>query len=757
MSVYSYKKYKISLNADTAKVQGLKCGDIVRRQYFDGMNTIYSLMCVLESGVDTTGNDKCPYFIGALLEGTIPATGELLDFARITNLFDESRGGALYLTSSDSNSPYIDVIDGIARNKALCYPVSLGTTDYTDPTTQYIIGGDTYVTAAYKQSDADNYRVCTITKNSSAAASDVFIGIKQEFCQYIENPNRVLISYKIKSSKNITATVSLEYTDGTRTDGSLTTDVTTDWQYKFHTITVDYSGRYLRVFKLNINNSLVDGDVVEISDLNVILLSSVSNYGESSQTRIGKVSGIVDPVFGTLSGYGGYMQRLYASKSAHISGTLTAGDEDGFAATFYAGRIHRNAFVNSLLCDGFSSGVTINSELSSPTGVGNVWNLLNNSSVKAQKNEWLLRKVGTKYTFSFWAYSTDAGTIVISQNGVSIGTINIAVDEVEIWKRQSVTFKINTSDADLTFAFSTALAKFSITSPQLEIGSDATQYQPTDEVLDETEDFGAWMNRGGIGGTIQNPLLKLNYDGKGAIGSRTGSFLLNADGSGNLANGNIKWTSAGSVTFGTDVSLSWSNLESDVQSKLLSKSIKIIGTDTFVLDNSQCAPASIALSLDAENITLSSSTFKWSYLSDSTWTEIQNATSSTLTVLPSDSYWNSLDSLTLKCVVTYNQTDYSDTITIKKQYNQGYTLEVASSNGATFKNGTCDTVLSANVYYNGTLITDTSVINKFTFTWEKYTLVNGVMTKDDSFSQTGKTITISGTIDAQVMYSCAMS
>lgn len=67
------------------------------------------------------------------------------------------------------------------------------------------------------------------------------------------------------------------------------------------------------------------------------LLSS-ANFGDASKIRVGKLNGITDPVFGQLEGYGGYLQKLFASKSAHISGTLTAGDENGFAATFYAGK-----------------------------------------------------------------------------------------------------------------------------------------------------------------------------------------------------------------------------------------------------------------------------------------------------------------------------------------------------------------------------------------------------------------------------------
>ena len=135
MSVYKYKKYKISLQSDSKKTQGLRTGDIVRRQYFDGKNLIYSLMCVLDYGIDKTVDSNTndivekQYFIGALLEGDVPKTEEILDFARITNLFDINRSGAIYLTGSDDNAPYMDVIDGIGRNESLCWPSNIATPD----------------------------------------------------------------------------------------------------------------------------------------------------------------------------------------------------------------------------------------------------------------------------------------------------------------------------------------------------------------------------------------------------------------------------------------------------------------------------------------------------------------------------------------------------------------------------------------------------------------------------------------------------
>lgn len=337
MSVYKYKKYKISLQSDSKKTQGLRTGDIVRRQYFDGKNLIYSLMCVLDYGIDKTVDSNTndivekQYFIGALLEGDVPKTEEILDFARITNLFDINRSGAIYLTGSDDNAPYMDVIDGIGRNESLCWPSNIATPDYEDSESQYIVRGTEAVTTDYILSEADNNRICHFKRNDAIYYG--FIGLQQDFYKYVQNPNRVLISYKIKANKAVNCKVSLEYQDGTRTDGEETTSITTDWQYKLHTITVDYSGRYLRTVKLDLSE-MSPSDEVWVSDFNIILLSSVANFGDASKIRVGKLNGITDPVFGQLEGYGGYLQKLFTSKSAHISGTLTAGDENGFAATF---------------------------------------------------------------------------------------------------------------------------------------------------------------------------------------------------------------------------------------------------------------------------------------------------------------------------------------------------------------------------------------------------------------------------------------
>ena len=766
MAIYTYKKYKISLHHDSKKTQGLRTGDIVRRQYYDDTNVVYSLMCVLSYGKEEflDSNEEIvsrDYFIGALLEGDAPNSEQILDFVRVTNLFDTSRSGAMYLTGSDEQAPFMDVIDGIGRNASLSWPENISTPSFSDAERQYVVVGS--VDSKYLQSYDGNQRVLHLTKSANIDSS---AGIQQDFYKYVQNPDRVLISYKIKSSRNISCKMTLGYQDGTRTDGEETYNVTTEWQYKLHAVTIDFSGRHLRTLKLDLS-SMQQNDEVWIADFNIILLSSIANYGDASKMRVGKLNGISDPVFGQLDGYGSYMQKLFASKSAHISGTLTAGDENGFASTFYAGKIHRNCFKNS--CDvNFLTDITIdNDTVINPTGMGNVYKTESSKELPmlAQTKEWLASHIGKRYCFSFWAYAKKPCQLGIKQNGKVVGSIQVASYQTHEWRRLHVFFDLLKPDKQedmiisVTPAFTNSLYQsvagsidpdervLFITAPQIESGEYCTQYQPTDDILDETDDYGAWFARGGIGGTIQNPLLRLNYDGTGAVDTRTNSFRLNQDGSGYLANKNIKWDADGKVTFGKDVTLDWGNLGQEAQDEMANRYMRILGQDTFTIIGQEdstvgktCSPTSIVMSLEEVGFKSTSSQRKWYLLIGGDWVEIPGVNGQTFEIFPDDSYWlgyveppPTVDSegnpltyhgesqVSFKCVVSLNDSRvYTDTFNITKQYVQGYTVLVTSSKGNAFQNGLCATVLTASVYYQGRPVDIEYALEHFTFTWHRY-------------------------------------
>lgn len=821
-------KYQILVAPDSKKTQGLRTGDIVRRQYFDGTNIIYSLMCVLSYGTtkrlvaeakyDSSGQPifntdgsiatinvekDVPYFIGVLLEGDAPQTNELLDFARITNLFDLDRSGALYLTSSDSNAPFIDVIDRLGRNKSICWPENISTVDFEDPRSQYVVKGDG-LTSTYKGSLDDNNRIVRLTRS---AATTGFCGLSQEFYELVEAQKRVLISYKARANKPITVNAEICYSTADIKDAEWNEEFIEDWQYYFQAVNVINSGRHLRTFKLDLQSLPLDS-WVEIADFNIILLDSISNFGDATSMRLGRLDGVVDKVFGNLTGYGAYIQKLYASQTAHISGTLTAGDENGFASTFYAGKIHRNCFENS--CDiNFQSSIIIDNEsLINPTGMGNVYKTTSSNEIvmTAQKNDWLLKHISERYCFSFWAYAKKPCQLGIRQNGKLIGTLQIGSDQTHEWRRLHIFFDLLMPDNEaanlligLVPSFSDSLyqsvagsidpdvKELYITAPQLELGEYCTQYQPTDDILDETDDYGAWFARGGIGGTIQNPLLRLNFDGQGAIDTRTNSFRLNKDGSGYLANKNIKWTEDGKVTFGKDVTLDWDNLGADAQDEMANRYMRIIGQDMFTIIGQADAalgktysPASIVLTLEEVGFESTSSQRQWYLQIGDEWVAIPNANGKTLEVFPDSCYWlgyvtdppatdeegkpityHGESRVSFKCVVKLNNSrTYLDTFNISKQYVNGYTIQVSSSSGNAFHNGVCSTVLTANVFYQGQLVDIDYVLSHFSFTWHRYSasdLTTELGFEDLDVTDKANVLTLNYEMDGSDVFVCELS
>src|SRR5690606_26369782 len=85
-----------------------KLNDIVRCQVWNGSGTKYYVGRVTQINNLLTVN---VYHI-EILEGTgVPAVGDVV--VRTGNTVNTARQGSIYLTSSDTNAPYIDVMDGV--------------------------------------------------------------------------------------------------------------------------------------------------------------------------------------------------------------------------------------------------------------------------------------------------------------------------------------------------------------------------------------------------------------------------------------------------------------------------------------------------------------------------------------------------------------------------------------------------------------------------------------------------------------------
>ncbi|MFC4677181.1 hypothetical protein ACFO6W_26230, partial [Dysgonomonas termitidis] len=237
-----------------------------------------------------------------------------------------------------------------------------------------------------------------------------------------------------------------------------------------------------------------------------------------------------------------------------------------------------------------------------------------------------------------------------------------------------------------------------ITAPQLEAGSTPSQYQPTDGTLSYVEDYGAWFSKGGIGGTIQNPLLKLNNDG--SISSRDNSFVINPDGTGHFASGRFKWTKD-TISL-QDVTIKWEDFDPEAQENLLPKSVSLSGTDIFHYPDKPeeaCDPVEITIYATEHNFT--GTTRKWQYLSpESVWKELAGNNKDFIQVSPTGHYWEGRDVLSLRYTATYKDEAFEDIFSIYKQFDgqSAYSIYINSSNGSVFRNGAVSTLLSARVY-----------------------------------------------------------
>jgi hypothetical protein len=740
MATYNYSKFKILINPDSKQTQGLRVGDVVRRQYFDHPNLIYSLMIVLETGIDIIGEAESSYFIGALVEGDEPKTGELLDFVRITNLFDTDRGGALYLTASDSEAPFMDVIDGLAVENSLCFPyMGSGQADVPD-CRKYAALGEEYVDTLYTQSGQDVTRIFRITRNAVNNAGNK-IGFKQSIEKQVANPERLIISYKIRSSKEMeNIPVSFGYTNGEETDGVDVINIGTNWNYKLHLITIDYPAQYQRSFYIDLTNCLQsEGDFVEIADLNIVLQSDIATFTNATKVRIGKVKGIVDPVFGILEGYGAYFQNLYATKNVNIAGTLTAGDENGFSSTFYVGKIHKNVILNSIDC-AFDDNTTIKIPEKTPVGIGTVWQMGVSANLIVQSAEWRNSHIDGKYCFSIWIKSNNNAILSVYQDEHFIQDIPVDAGD---WKRYFVSFVVKASEAlGLVIRLESPVSGILITAPQLEAGTTPSQYQPTDGTLSYTEDYGAWFSKGGIGGTIQNPLLRLNEDG--SISSRDNSFVIQPDGTGHFASGRFKWTKDTIVL--QDVTIRWEDFDEETQANLLPKSVSLNGTDVFHYPDELeklCEPAEIYIYATEHNFMATQR--KWQYLAtDSQWKNIIGENKDFLKLLPNAHLWEERNVLSLKYIAVYENKEYEDIFTVFKQFdgNDAYSIYIDSSSGCIFRNGTVTTVLTAQVMKGGEDVTNK--IPESNFKWIR--MSNNPESDEiwNSGGHIGKTLEISG-------------
>ncbi len=94
---------------DNRLYHGFLVGDVVRAQRvrWDGSQ----FAGVIRSDLEVTSVTNLYTYKAAFVAGDVPAVG--YDYVRLGSTSDSSRRGTVYLTSDDSNAPFVDVVDGV--------------------------------------------------------------------------------------------------------------------------------------------------------------------------------------------------------------------------------------------------------------------------------------------------------------------------------------------------------------------------------------------------------------------------------------------------------------------------------------------------------------------------------------------------------------------------------------------------------------------------------------------------------------------
>jgi hypothetical protein len=139
--------YPCHIDTDDGNIiQPFAVGDIVRCQKWTGRGIKYYSGQVMSIG---SGGDWFTIWLLDENNTGLPEAGD--DLIRIGNTTDTSRQGALYLTSHDADSPYMDIIDGVTDESFLGHTkVRLGKlTGITDTSFGALSGYGLYATNAY--------------------------------------------------------------------------------------------------------------------------------------------------------------------------------------------------------------------------------------------------------------------------------------------------------------------------------------------------------------------------------------------------------------------------------------------------------------------------------------------------------------------------------------------------------------------------------------------------------------------------------
>lgn len=329
-------------------------------------------------------------------------------------------------------------------------------------------------------------------------------------------------------------------------------------------------------------------------------------------------------------------------------------------------------------------------------------------------------------TFSKWEYSINGGTTWIAAsgaNGISIGTYNSIGNTLRLARTStlytdiitSISFRCVSSNSAVYDTVSIAKI-YDVVDLQLE-GRNLVLNSNQNVTSDTYRTFIYDMSEDWVGGNTYTISIKGNINegqnfGVWANGSATRVTTLTYDASKGLYTSTF--VASTSIVTQTSKTLHVYNTPSDTATESsiewikLEKGSKLTAytpaPEDYKSVNFQIyAPNGYLLTNDLQSLTLqtfaydgsieitSGATFQWSHLIDDVWTNISDATSTTLTVTKSDV----LKAKSYRCVMTYKEKTYTSTITVQDKTDTYNSIMCISSNT---KGSECYWVLYTLVY-----------------------------------------------------------
>ena len=269
----------------------------------------------------------------------------------------------------------------------------------------------------------------------------------------------------------------------------------------------------------------------------------------TTKARLGKLTGIVSPTMGALSGYGLYTQNAYLEGNANIVGTLSVND-----SKFYAGPIARNLCGNSEQQDKADGATGALSSWGgdactylmdvSTVAVGSVGAGRHCINITCSShgsgggcyfpNLGITLLGGQTYTMSCWAKSptlTSVNNLFYLNNTEGYGPTGWVL--TPSWQRFTYTFTVATTRTFSVGFFIYAVGTIYIDGLQIESGSYVTPYQRTDGTVLSglgtnlltgdnttfTSSIGSWANYSGGVAVFETDHMKLTTAASGISGA----------------------------------------------------------------------------------------------------------------------------------------------------------------------------------------------------------------------------------------------